>query len=78
LLLGQHKLFKALLLDAVGDLVWESGGGSSLFGIEGKGAEVVEACPFDEIEEFVKACVCFAGEADDESCSQGAMGHFCS
>jgi len=74
LLLGQHKAAEALFFDMVGDLVREFCGGSALFGVEGEAAEVVEASPLDEFEEFIEACVGFAGEADDEGCSQDTVG----
>ena len=75
-LLGEHKFFYAMFFDVIGNLVREVGGGCSLFGIEGEAAEVVEACPVDEFEQFVEAGVGFAGEADDEGCAEDAVGDF--
>ena len=49
-----------------------------MFGVEGEAAEVIEAGPVDEFEEFVEAGVCFAGEANDEGCAEDAIGDFCS
>ena len=58
-------------------MVWylsrQFGGWGSFFGVEGETAEVVEACPSYEIEQFVKLVVGFAGEADNQGCSQGAI-----
>jgi len=47
-----------------------------LFGVESEAAEVIEASPVDEFEEFVEAGVSFAGEADDEGCAEDAGGDF--
>ena len=75
-LLGEHKFFEAKFFDAVRNLIWEVGGGGSLFRVEGEAAEVVELRPFDEIEKFVEASVCFAGEADNEGGAEDAAGDF--
>ena len=45
-----------------------------MFGVEGEAAEVIEACPVDEFEEFVEAGVGFAGETDDEGSAEDAAG----
>jgi len=74
LLLGEHKFFAPHLLDLVGDLAREFGGGSSLFGIEGETAEMVETRPFDEIEQFVKPGIRFAGETDNQGCPKDTVG----
>ena len=76
LLLGEHKFFEAMFFDAVGDLVRQVGGWGPLFGVEGEAAEVIEASPVDEFEEFAEAGVSFAGEADDEGCAEDAAGDF--
>jgi len=76
LLLGEHKLFESALFDEVRNLVREFGGGCSLFGVEGKATEVIEACPFDEIEQFVEAGIGFAWEADNEGGAEDAAGQF--
>ena len=41
--------------------------------MEGEAAEVIEAGPVDKFEEFAEAGVCFAREADDESCAENAI-----
>jgi len=67
-----------MLLDAVWDLVREFGGWSPFFGVEGEAAEVVETCRFDEFEQFIELVIRFAGEADNQGCSQDTTGEFCS
>ena len=47
-----------------------------MFGVEGEAAEVIEASPVYEFEEFAEAGVCFAGEANDEGCAEDAAGDF--
>ena len=49
-LLGEHKFFEAIVSDAIGDLVRQAGGRSSLFGVEWEAAEVIETCPVYEFE----------------------------
>ena len=75
-LLGEHKFFDTKFFDVIRDLVWEVGGGGSLFWVEGEAAEVVESRPVDKIEKFVEASVGFAGEADDEGGAENAAGDF--
>ena len=77
-MLGEHKFFDAKFFDVIGNLVWEVGGWGPLFGVEGEAAEIIEASPVDEFEEFTEAGVCFAREADDEGCAEDAIGDFCS
>ena len=73
-LLGEHKLLESLFFYSVWNLAGEVGGWCPLFGVEREAAEVIEACPVDEFEEFVEAGVCFAGKADDEGCAEDAAG----